>query len=686
MIHFLAPDYLYGLLLLVIPVIIHLFNFRRYKKVLFTNVRFLKELKEETSKVSKLKHLLILISRLLALLFFILAFAQPFIPTGMTRQGGDDQPVSVYVDNSFSMDGLSSQGTLLELAKQKALEVVKSFPATTKFQVLSNNFESVQQRLISREDALEEIGHIKLSPVSRRLSEVVLRQKEALAAASSGLAYSYVISDFQKNSSDFINVKPDSLLTTTLIALPLQETPNIFVDSCWLTSPVVQMNQAAALSVRISNNSTKAAESVPVRLLINGSQKAVTSLNIEAGQTKETTFSFTISQPGWQRAEISISDHPISFDDTYFFSFEVREKLNLLSIYEGVASPYPQALFSRDPFFNFSVTGSGNVDYSGFAKQDFILLDDLSGVSSGLTEELKKYIEAGGAVCAFPDSAADMNAWSAFLNQIGADPFTGMNTNADKVVQVDVQGPLLNGVFDLQKIKEGKTDYPSATKYFEFSNATKSKKQVLMKFQGGASFLSYYPLGRGDFYIFAVPMSPGFSNLSGHALFAPLLYRMAIMSVKPLAFTNTIGRMEPVILDSPEISGDQVFHLLNKSYDTDIIPAMKVMSTGVMIDPGEAVVGSGHYELMKSDVLNAVLAFNYDRRESVMNFLSEAELKTAIGQAGFESWNLLEASVQDVGKTLSQLNKGISLWKYAIVLALLFLLIETLLIRFWKTS
>lgn len=685
-IHFLAPQYLYGLLLLAIPVIIHLFNFRRYKKVLFTNVRFLQELKEETSRVSKLKHLLILFSRLLAMLFLILAFAQPFIPSGQAMQGRTDEPVSVFIDNSFSMDAVSSQGTLLEMARLKAREVIRSYPASTRFQVLTNDFEAFQQRLVSRDDAVDEVDRIKLSPVSRRLSEVVLRQKEAFSSASSANGYSYIISDFQKSTADFNVVKQDSSLNITLVALPLQETANVFIDSCWLSSPVVQINQPAELSVRIRNSSEKDAENVPVRLLLNGSQKAVASLSIPSGQSVSTTFSFTISQPGWQKAELNITDHPITFDDSYFFSFEVREKLNVLAVYEGNPSPYLPALFSNDPYFNYSSSGIGNVDYSGFAKQDLIVVDDISTFSSGLSDELKKYIDAGGSLCLFPDSAADINSWRMFLNLVGADGISGLNTNADKVVQVEMQHPLFDGVFDPQKMKEGKTDYPSAMKYFELATVSQSRKQVLMKLQGGASFLSYYPAGRGNIYLFAVPLSPGFSNLSRHAIFAPLLYRMAVLSVKPFAFANTLGRTEPIVLNTAPPGGDEVFHLVNKKLNSDIIPGVKMMNSGLLIDVGEEITSSGHFELMKGNVVNAVLAFNFDRNESLMTFFTEDEISQELSNAGLSNWTLLKSTVQDVGKTLSVLNKGFSLWKYAIVLALLFLLMETLLIRFWKTA
>src|ERR1700741_1709528 len=109
---FLYPAFLFGLFALAIPVIIHLFNFRRFKKVYFTNVRFLKELKQETESKSKLKHLLILIARLLEVTCLVLVFAQPFIPLSDSRIKTGQKAVSVFIDNSFSMESVSKNGLL----------------------------------------------------------------------------------------------------------------------------------------------------------------------------------------------------------------------------------------------------------------------------------------------------------------------------------------------------------------------------------------------------------------------------------------------------------------------------------------------------------------------------------------------------------------------------------------------
>ena len=175
---FLFPAFLAALAVIAVPIIVHLFYFRRFKRVYFTNVRFLKEVKEETSNRQKLRNLLVLLMRCLAIAAMVLAFAQPFIPLSSGVKKGE-RAVSVFVDNSFSMNALSKDAPLLELAKQRARDIVGAYDVADRFQVLTNDFEGRDQRLVSQEDALNRIEEIRTSPASRELSKVLIRQHQS---------------------------------------------------------------------------------------------------------------------------------------------------------------------------------------------------------------------------------------------------------------------------------------------------------------------------------------------------------------------------------------------------------------------------------------------------------------------------------------------------------------------------
>ncbi len=686
MIRLLAPQFLLGLLLIAIPVIIHLFNFRRYRKAVFTNVRFLQELKEETTRMSRLKHLLVLASRILALLFLILAFTQPILPVSNAIPVQPGGAVCIYIDNSFSMESQSREGALLEVARRKSREIAAAFPPATRFQLLTNDFEAVHQRLYTREEFLDELERVKISPAGKSLSEVTLRQSEALHAASVFNGPRFIVSDFQRPFVDFENLADDSLSAINLVALPLQAPLNIYIDSCWLASPVVQLNKPVELIVRLVNSSNEDVDNIPVRLQLNGAQSAVASTGLEAGKSTEVTLTFSVNVPGWQQLEIEITDHPVTFDDHYYLAFDVREKLAVLGLDGNTAGPYLKAFFNQDPFFNYTAIPGSQVNYSAFKSQDVIILHQLPDISSGLTSELQRYIQQGGTVICFPDSSINLASYSEFLNTVAGDNLSGLVRGNDKVNVVDMRHPVFQEVFESSRKSEGVIDYPSVTAHYVLGNSGKTNRRNLVKLTGGDPFLAEYASGRGSLYFFTVPLSPRFSNLARHALVVPMLYRMTILSMRSPSAAYTLGETKPVLISNTTVSGDEALHLKNSKLNTDVAPVVKNTASGMELLPGPSVQLAGNYNLTGSSGTIAGIALNYNRAESPMDFLPEEELVAAAEQVKGSVIRVYSPETGDLTKSIGRENEGIALWKYCIIATLLFLLAETLILRYWKTT
>jgi hypothetical protein len=169
---FIYPAFLWALTALSIPIIIHLFQFRRFKRVYFTNVRFLREVKEQTTARNRLKHLLVLLCRLLALAFLVFAFAQPFLPQTANTVAQGSRAVSVYIDNSFSMQARTQNDVqLLDKAKLKAREIANAYGPEDRFQLLTNDFEGKHQRLVGKDEFLANLDEVQLSPNLAATSE-----------------------------------------------------------------------------------------------------------------------------------------------------------------------------------------------------------------------------------------------------------------------------------------------------------------------------------------------------------------------------------------------------------------------------------------------------------------------------------------------------------------------------------
>jgi hypothetical protein len=684
-IQFLAPGFFAGLIFLSIPILIHLFNFRRYKKVAFTNVRFLRELKEETTKLNKLKHLLILICRLLAIAFIVFAFTKPVLPLENQKKLTNQKNISIFVDNSFSMEGVTKDGSLLEIAKKKAIEIANAYPSSARFQLLTSDFLAVHQRLLTKEEFVDEVDHIQISPNSKSISQVVSRQLDAFNTHATEEKELFLISDFQKSSADLNQVKTDSLSHLNFIELPVQSTANAYIDSCWIESPVVQLNKTVELVVRVANSGEEDMDNVPVVLKINGSQRAVASCAVPAGNSALVKLSFTIAEPGWQKLKVSITDQPIVFDDDYYLSFEVKQNLNVISLDGNNPGPYLKALFANDPFFKFNSVPVNQVDYSVMQNNQVVILNQLKEISGGLTAELKKIVEKGGTVICFPDTSIDINSYSTALNNLVGEGFSDLIRTNDKVAKLDFKNGIFNDVFDQSTKNQTNLDLPSVTAYYNLSSSTNSTRNSLMQLESGATFLAEYTAGKGKVYLFTVPLNSSFCNLSQHALVVPLLYKMSILSMNLIQNSAVLGEKDEFFINQNLNTADDVMHLINEDLKIDVVPQLKTVNGGIQISTNGLINRAGYYSLMNSNNNVAVFSFNYNRKESVMQFLNEDALKSELETAHLTNFSFFKDQGGNLTKKINQLSEGIALWKYCIIIALLAFLAEILIIRIWKT-
>ena len=259
---FLFPSFLWALGLLAIPIIIHLFYFRRYKEVYFTNVRLLKELVEETSSKNKLKNILILLSRLAIMAALIFAFAQPFLKSNESKDMGSSA-VSIYIDNSWSMNAKSGDISLFQIAKKKALEIINAFTESDKFQILSNDFNSTNLRLVSKSEARDLLEQITLGPKVQTLSKIGAKQNQSLENYPSQNKHSFIISDFQKNNSG-LAIPTDSSIQRHLIPLQYLEENNVGIDSAYFLTPVITPGQSNKIVFHVKNFGRSDVENIKV--------------------------------------------------------------------------------------------------------------------------------------------------------------------------------------------------------------------------------------------------------------------------------------------------------------------------------------------------------------------------------------------------------------------------------------
>ena len=668
---FLYPAFLWALSALAIPIIIHLFYFRRYKKVYFSNLRFLREVKEETSARNRLRNLLILLARLLAMAFIILAFAQPVIPLQDAMKAGI-RNVSIFVDNSFSMQSFGKDLSLFDRSKQKAHEIIMGYGAEDRFQVVGHELSPSQTQWISREEAQVRLEELDYTPVVKPLSVVANRQKQTFAKEE-GNPVSWMISDFQESIFDLSAT--DSTYITNLLPMVGVQEKNVAIDSAWFESPVQTLNQTSALYFSIHNYAPEDADNIRVTIAIDGQERPEGTLDIGGGQIKIDTAMITVLNTGWHSVVIRISDFPVTFDDSYYMSFQVAEHLNILSINQSAQNDRMVAVFSDAENFVYENATSSNIPYARFQEYNLIILNELTAIPSGLVAGLKKFTEEGGNVFFIPSGTGTPEQYNALLTSFNAHTFLPWKQQERQAGKINTDAFVFKDVF---KRTSPNMRLPKVTASFPYA-ASGSKGQSLVSFRDGGDLISFYPSGKGSFSVMSTSLDEKINDLALQPeIFVPLLYKLTLYSADFPRMAYTIGVDHLIPVDKTLLRLDK--ETLVKG-PAEFIPGLSPMGSSLLVDVQGQVRSSGVYEIIQEEKLAALLAFNYDRKESD---LSVYDMSTLQDSTSFKVWE--EPEETNLTQLIESSNQGKQLWKWCLILGLFFIAMEIALIRLWKNG
>lgn len=671
---FLHPAFLWALAALAIPVIVHLFNFRRYKTVYFSNVTFLKQVQQQTTSRSKLKHLLVLLARLLALAFLVLAFAQPFIPRLQNTTDSGLKYVSVFIDNSFSMNATGTGSPLFDKAKQAAKQIVQNYAPDDRFQLLSNSFDAGQQRLLSKQEFLNALEQLQIAPAVRTLTDIAKRQQDALKRENGTNQIVYIFSDFQTNMSRFT---PDSAITYNLIPLAAEQPANVFIDTAWFTQPLLLLNQPLQLIVKITNSGKQPVQNNHLVLKINNQTKAMADFAIEPNSFIFDTLHFTLTQPNWNRAELQIQDYPITFDDTYYMAFNVISKINVLALSDNQPNTFLAALFGNQSEFNYTATAVSAFAPNSLSQYQLVLLTNLNNIPAHLSAALNTFISHGGTLAVFPPEKCDLESYNRFFNNLRAGSITGFSEQAQQMASLNLQHHLFKDVFE--RIPQNMS-LPQVYKYYLFSSSVASEQEPVLTLKNGQSFFSHYPFGLGSLYVCAAPLDTRYTDLPTHAIFVPMLYKMAMLHSNSGTISYTIGDNTRIQIPATNTAADVVYKI--KGDHVEMIPQQITVGNKILLALNDQITKAGFYSLKAENADTAqLLALNYNRSESNMQLTTAEQLKAQYPQANV---HIVNAAHTQLATVIKELDRGTPLWKLCIALTLLFLAIEIALLRWWK--
>lgn len=678
MIHFQNPAFLFGLLAIIVPILIHLFNFRRYRTVYFSNVKLLRDIQQKTKRESRLQHLIVLMLRILGISALVFAFAQPYIPRNEDNNRNGNL-VAIYVDNSFSMEVASREGNLFQDALNAAKNVVDAFSFSDDYILITNDFLGKYSRIMNRDEILSAINEIEISPRSKSLNEIIQLEEHLEASSRKEQVLSYYLSDFQKSRFSFEQISINKNHRLFLMPLPAEDVNNVSIDSCWFLSPVFKEGQQAVLNVRVHNYGAQDVIKLPLKLYVNNEQKAVAAIDVKAESYTDYQLSYTLSSSGIQCGTLQIEDAPIVFDDQFYFTYEVLPATRIIAIQEKENS-YLRALYGKDSLFIYEEMNVNRINYAQFKNAELIVLDQIKEISSGLADELKKFVVAGGNLLVFPSLEQEKDSWQAFLeNKLSCNSYGELINGEVKVGRINTESAYFKGAIERQ---EYQLEMPSLLRFYGISSPLVPTSETIMELENKMPMLVVSQVEKGQLFLSAVALNDEFGNAHKNALFFVPLHNIGIKSQRQTQLYGIIGKDEFQTIHKKSESAEDVFVMKLRDDGTEFIPEQRRIGNETMIYFHSQIDKAGFYDVEQGGVVLATFAFNFDRAESDLHYYSRNELED-ISNNDETQMQVLTVDGKDLSRRIASELNGINLWRWFVGFALLAFLGEILVLRFW---
>ena len=657
-INFLNSNVLWGLFAIAIPIIIHLFNLRRVKRLEFSNTSLLRRVKEESSAKRKPVELLILMSRVLGVVLLILTFARPVYKDAqndLSLQG----EVLLYLDNSFSLSVKDQGGqSAFDNAYNLSQDLVNAYPDGTIFRFIENAYSNSIATEFTKSSLTDNLTEVQQVGVDRSFEEISNRQK---GQSISGDVY--LVSDFQ-NSQGLNLLSADTTSNYFLVPAMGSDYSNVFVDSVFLQNTFLSGSVTNLLKVRLRRND-RSIDQVNLKLYIDERLSGTNQISFGDDLIMDYDFEIPLADQAINEIRISLDDPGLAFDNDYYLAINQLDKIRVLELYESNTPSFVSSLFDDNELFQFERGNSNALDNQQIESADFIIINQLSAYSNQLSNAIAGSIDNGKTVLVIPSEKIA----AIELNRIG---LSVVGDTRQRVV-LDIpnyENPFFEGVFveNSQNL-----EMPDASILYRLVNEELS----YLTFKNGRSFLSKV-LSNGSLFFFASSFDESLTTFPNHALFVPVLYKLALGSKANLSNLYYSTDDETIVYPISGQNKNNIYAL--RRDDVSLIPDQRQEENRLIMEIPKDQISAGHYELVLNDIAIGTLAFNIPKEESDIHSIDFDYLAELSAASNVTLLN--NAGGQSVGEEIRSGIDGIPLWKYALLGALLFLFLEIILIRY----
>lgn len=643
------PEILYFLLLLLIPILIHLFQLQRFVKVSFTNVAILKKLVTQTRKSSRIKKWLILVTRLLLFSALILAFAQPYFGN---HRIDEQQHFFIYLDTSLSTDSQGEKGNLLQVATQ---EIMENISENASYSLLTNANYHQNKTATELNDILLNIKNtaqkIDLSTILLKISNEKLKNKNTK---------NIIISDFQNIKSTSIENLPEN---TSLVKLNTQNKSNLSIDSVFIKK-TKKDNFEVQILVKNQGNEKK---QVPIAIYNQNTLINKQVFSIKENDTEKVVFSVLSSANFLGRIQLNFKD-TYSFDNSFYFVANASSRIKVLSI--GENTEFLKRIYT-DSEFSFTTSSIQNLNYNLIPKQHLIVLNEVNELPKTLIRSLVDYSQKGGNLVIIPSQNIITSSYNNLLKQLEIgnietqNNFQESKNDSLKITNINYEHPFFKDVFE-KKVRNFQYPFVKTAYNTMFRNAS-----TIVSFENKKPFLQQINTKNSVVYFLASTLDKNVSNFTNSPLIVPIFYTIGKQSLQLSKEFYTIDTQNVIAIDT-SVSKNEILTISNDKIS--FIPLQQSLQNSVRITTNNQPLIAGFYQITAQKNILRNIAFNYPKQESLLNFLDITTIQNK------DNTNSVQQTLKDSHKEY----KIRWLWKWFLVIAIVSLLIEILILKFFK--
>jgi hypothetical protein len=574
----------------------------------------------------------------------------------------------LVIDNSSSMSGKKKSMTLLESVKKAALSVPQIFNKSTTVNV----FQTCPPRLLYSGDINDQAMLSVINQIRPTVSyDNLWKAVDSLIGtinAIEPIKECIIFSDFQNN------VFPSSPILKTwkfYLVNPGEIINNLSINNLEVVSRIKVPDQLLKLKTNIKNSGNKKVTNTPINLLFGENRVGQVISEFDKGSNKEFIFQAYPEKKGVLVGSVHLPNDDYINDNTWYITAPILEKISCLMVgstneEKAMFELIIDAIDPEKQLINFETRNQPIINRLFLDDFDILVIHNPEAVTEAAFDEIDVFLQEGGGLIWFSGGMEMDPTYNKYFSSFSfpkAKSLIGSGSGIFSVNIPDKDDHLLSDI----SIRKLENELPECYQYIRHSYS--NKHSIHLQLNNGDPLLLEFNRGSGNIFYFTSLLDLAWNDIPIRGILVPLMYRLLILGGTDELSTLpvTVGSTKWISLDQNEVrdqwevkspSGEKA--LIVPDFSKEGIEIKKLDELGVY----EIYQNGKHFTSFSTFIHPNESISKKPDSDHISNFLSEESYR----------WIKLDNNFID---NFNEIRQGKSLWKIFLLIATIFLLVET---------